>query len=106
MAVAGMTAAENYAVGTPLKRFQDKHGIDAAGARHADDFHIGGIVQSVRSRKVGTRIGAPVAAERDDFRFEFTYRHIASTSAMICLLENPERSIAPDGQATVQAPQP
>ena len=40
------------------------------------------------------------------FLFGFFYRHIASTSAMICLVENPFRSIAPDGQVTVQAPQP
>ena len=30
----------------------------------------------------------------------FVYRHIASTSAMICLLVNPERSIAPEGQVS------
>ena len=52
---------------------------------------------------------AGVTAECHDLGSEFFfcfYRHIASTSAKICLLENPCRSIAPDGQVTVHAPQP
>src|SRR5699024_1054073 len=54
-------------------------------------------------------VAAPVAAERHDLWSEFFfcfYRHIASTSARICLFENPCRSIAPDGHVTVHAPQP
>ena len=57
---------------------------------------------------LGMFLGAPVAAKCNNFGFELIYSilHIASTSAIICLLENPFKSIAPDGQATVHAPQP
>ena len=106
MAVARMTAADDDAVRAALERAQDEHRIDAAGTGHADDLDLGGIGQAVVARKIGARIGAPVAAKRHDFRFIFAYRHNASTSAMIWALEKPFRSIAPDGQATVQAPQP
>ena len=106
-----MTAAENYAVGAPLKRFQDKHGIDAAGAGNADNFDVGRIAQTAGTREIRPRVRAPVTAERHDiggifFLFRRYILHIASTSDMICLELNPLRSIAPEGQVTVQAPQP
>ena len=111
VAVAGMAAAEDDAVGPALERAQDEQRIDTARARHADDLHFGGIGKPVRPRQVGARVRAPVAAEGDDLRlpalFVFlSYRHSASTSAMISLLEKPFRSIAPDGHVTVHAPQP
>ncbi len=84
MAIARMTTAENHAVSASLKRAQNKNRIDSAGTRHTNNFYIGRIIQPIRARKVGARIGTPVAAERDDFRFELAYRHIASTSAIIC----------------------
>ena len=56
--------------------------------------------------QVSAGIGAPVTAERHNKRLVSIYLHIASTSAIICLVVKPRRSIAPDMQATVQAPQP
>ncbi len=106
MAVAGMAAADYNTVGTALKCAEDKHGIDSARAGNADYLYIRGVVQTIVAGKIGARIGAPVAAEGNNKRFVFVYLHIASTSAEICLFRKPLRSIAPDIQATVQAPQP
>ena len=95
------------AVRAALERAQDEHGVHAAGAGNADDLDVGGVIQAVGTRKVRAGVGAPVAAKGNDLGFERLYiLHIASTSAMICRFEKPFRSIAPDGQATVQAPQP
>ena len=107
MAVAGMAAAEDHAVRTALERAENEHRVQTAGARDADDLDICGIGQSVRSGQIRACIRAPVAAECHDGGFPaFIYLHIASTSARICLFEKPLRSIAPDIQATVHAPQP
>ena len=108
VAVTGVAAADYHSVGTALESTKHKERVYAAGAGNADDLDIRGVLKPVRSGEIGTGVGAPVATERDDLRLEFVFihRHIASTSARICLLEKPERSIAPDGQATVQAPQP
>ena len=107
MAVTGVAAAQDHAISTSLEGPQNEHGVEAAGTGNADDLDIIGIAEPVGTGKVGTGIRTPVAAEGNDGGLEFTvYLHIASTSAMICLLLKPFRSIAPEGQATVQAPQP
>ena len=107
MAVAGMTAAENHTVRASLKGPQNEHRVEAAGAGNPNDFYVRGILQPIGAGQVGTGIAAPVAAERNDGGRPFLiYLHIASTSAIICLLENPFKSIAPLLQATVQAPHP
>lgn len=106
MAVAGMAAAYNNTVGSALKRTEDKHRIYSARAGHANYFYICGIIKSIVSRKVRSGVGTPVTAKRHDKRLMFVYLHIASTSAIICLLVKPRRSIAPDIHATVHAPQP
>ena len=102
-----MAAAKDHAVRAALERAQDEHGVHAAGAGNADDLDVGGVIQAVGTRKVRAGVGAPVAAKGNDLGFERLYiLHIASTSAIIWLFEKPFRSIAPDGQATVHAPQP
>ena len=109
MAVSRMTATHDHAVRTFFEGTQDEHWIDTAGTWNTDDLYICRVTKTAASSQVGSCITAPVTAERYNFRSEFFfcfYRHIASTSAIICLLENPCRSIAPDGQATVHAPQP
>jgi hypothetical protein len=58
-----MTTAKDNAVRASLERAKDEHRVHAAGARYADDLYVGRIVQTVRSRKVCTRIGTPVAAK-------------------------------------------
>ena len=105
-AIADALSDSQTTVGTALKCLENKHGVHAAGAGNADDLDLRRIGEAVASRKVSARIGAPVAAKRHDQRLIFFYLHIASTSAIICLVENPFKSIAPDGQVTVQAPQP
>ena len=99
---------ENHAGRSPLEGSQDKHGVHTAGTGHADNLYIHRVSKSAASRQVCACVGAPVAAERYNLRSKFCifYLHIASTSARICLFEKPCRSIAPDGQATVHAPQP
>lgn len=109
MAISWMTSAEDDSVRPFLKSTENEHGIYPAGTRNPDDLYIRRIPQSAASCQIRSGITAPVAAERDNFWSEFFflfYRHMASTSAMICRLENPCRSIAPEGQVTVQAPQP
>ena len=105
-----MATGDDDAVRSPLERPEDEEGVDPAGAGHPDDLHVGRIGKAAGAGKVSAGIAAPVAAKRHDqgliFLFGFFYRHIASTSAMICLVEKPFRSIAPEGQVTVQAPQP
>ena len=109
MAVAGMASTHDHAIRTFFKGTQDEHGVDTAGAWNTDDLHICRISQTAAPCQIGTGVAAPVAAKCHNFRSEFFfcfYRPIASTSAIICLLENPCKSMAPDGQATVHAPQP
>ena len=110
MAVPGMAAGDNDAIRPPLKGAQDEHRIHTAGARYPDDLNVRRIRKPARACQIGARIAAPVAAERNDQRLEFfiifLYLHIASTSAMICLVVKPFRSIAPEGHVTVHAPQP
>lgn len=102
MAVARMTAAHDNSVRTALERAEDEYRIHAAGAGNSDYLDIRRIGCAVRSGKVGSGVGTPVAAERHDlrakFRVSFIHRHIASSSAIICLFEKPFRSIAPDGR--------
>ena len=112
MAVARMASVDDHAVRPTLERPQNKHRIYTAGARNPYDFNVCRIGKPARPRKVRPCITAPVTAERYDKRFKFAllffvqFLHIASTSAIICLLVKPFKSIAPEGQVTVHAPQP
>ena len=104
-----MATAHNNTIGAALERAKHEEWVDTARTGYTYYFNIRWIIQPVSARKVSARVGTPVAAERDDLRRElfcFGYWHIASTSAMICLVVNPFRSMAPDGQVTVQAPHP
>ena len=47
-----------------LERAEDEHGIDPAGAGHADDLHLRGIVEPVVSGEIRSGVGAPVTAKR------------------------------------------
>lgn len=106
MTVARMAAANYYTVGSSLKCTQNKHGIYSARTGDTDNFNVSGIRKSVVAGEVGTRVGAPVTAKSQYQRFIVVYLHIASTSAIICEFAKPLKSIAPEGHATVQAPQP
>ena len=111
MTVTRVATTNDYAVRTLLERLQDKGGVYTAGTRYANDFYVCGIAQTAGACKVSTRIRTPVAAKRHDVRGKFfLFRgyilHIASTSDIICFELKPFKSIAPEGQVTVQAPQP
>ena len=96
-----MASAHDHTIGSFFKGTEDEHGIDTAGTWNTDDLYIRRIAQTAASSKVCSGVTAPVTAECHDLWSEFFlcfYRHIASTSAIICLLEKPCRSIAPDGQ--------
>ena len=111
MAVARVATTNDYAVSALLECLQDEAGVYTAGARYANDFYVCRVSQTARTCKVSTCIRTPVTAKRYDVRGKFfLFRgyilHIASTSDIICLELKPFRSIAPEGQVTVQAPQP
>ena len=84
--------------------------IDTAGAGNADDLDVGRVGHTAASREIRSGVAA-TSLQQNATIFGlnssfFFYRHIASTSARICLFENPCRSIAPDGHVPVQAPHP
>ena len=106
MTISWMAAADYHSVSSPLKGAKHESRIDTARARHAYYLDVCRITEPVVSGKIRAGIRAPVAAKRNDQWSKFVHLHIASTSAMICCTEKPKRSIAPDGQATVHAPQP
>ena len=94
-----------------LERLQYEHRVHTAGTRHTDNFYVLGIGQTAGTCKVRACVRTPVATERNNVGYEFFlfgayFLHIASTSDIICLELNPFKSIAPEGQVTVQAPQP
>ena len=101
-----MTSAKDNTVCASLECAEHEDGVNSARAGYADYLYVRRIVKSVVSRKVCARVGAPVTAESNYKRLTFVYLHIASTSAIICCVEKPLRFIAPEGHATVQAPQP
>jgi len=70
--VSRVTAAEDDAVGSPLKRAQDKDRVQAARTGNADDFDVGRIFEAIASGQIRSRIRTPVAAKGYDLRFECT----------------------------------
>ena len=92
MAVSRMASAHDHTIGSFFKGTEDEHGIDTAGTWNTDNLYIRRIAQTAASGKVCSGVAAPVTAECHDLWSEFFlcfYRHIASTSAIICLLEKP-----------------
>ena len=78
VAIGGMTAAHDDAVGAALERLDDEERIDASGTRQADDAHVARHVQAAGAGKVGAGVRAPVADEGDYARLErgrFGRRH-------------------------------
>ena len=106
MAVTGVATADYNTVSASLEGAETEHRVNSAGAGNSYDLYVSRVVESVVSRKVSACVRTPVTAKSNYQGLIFFYLHIASTSAMICALAKPLRSIAPDGQATVQAPQP
>ena len=71
VAVGGVTAAHDHAVGAALEGLDDEQRVDAPRAGQPDDAHVAGHVQAARAGQVGARVGAPVADEGGDARLEF-----------------------------------
>ncbi len=70
VAVAGMTAADQHAVGAAPEGVEDKCRIDPTGAHHANAGHIGRIVHARSAGQIGAGIAAPVAEKADNSRFK------------------------------------
>ena len=73
VAVAGVAAADEDAIGAFEEGLGDVDGVEAAGAHEADDADVGRVLDARGAGKVGAGVGAPVAQKGDDPRFEFGF---------------------------------
>ena len=111
VAVVGMAAGDDDAV-APWRRpcsSSMKSIRPVQGRRMIRD--VRGVLDPARAGQVGAGVGAPVADEGDDLRFELGHRSSpplsrAITSANTCSLVKPCRSIDFDRQRATQVPQP
>jgi len=75
MAVARVAAGHQHGIRPDLEGLDDQVEIDPPRTRQPDDPDIRRILQPVRPRKVGPQIRAPVAYERNHFRFK-SFSHV------------------------------
>src|SRR5208337_4684835 len=108
VAIAGMAAGDQHAIGAHFQRLDNQVEIDSPGAGQANDAHVRGVLEPRGSRQIGAQVRAPVAHVGDDLRLEFLCLAHArlSTSAYTCWSVNPCRSALFDGQTETQVPQP
>src|SRR5664280_959909 len=66
VAVAGVTAADEHAVGPLAEGIEDELGIDAARAHQADHPHARRVFQARHAGQIGGGVGAPVAEKSHD----------------------------------------
>jgi hypothetical protein len=77
MAVTDVSAAHQNAVCTLLESFEYKIRRNPARAHDSNHPNIRGVLHSTDPGQVSPGVGAPVAAESDDFGFEFSsHEHI------------------------------
>jgi hypothetical protein len=77
MAVAKVSAAYQNAVCPLLESLEDKIGGDPARAHDPYHPNAGRVLQPTDPCQISTGIGAPIAAESDNFGFEFSsHEHI------------------------------
>jgi len=77
MAVADVSAAYKNAVRPFLEGLENKIRGDPAGTHDPYHSNVGRVLQPTDPCQISAGIGAPVAAESDDFRFEFSgHEHI------------------------------
>ena len=69
VAIAGMAAAQDDAIGATSEGPQNKQGINPAGTGNLDDFDIGWVIFTGRAGAVSTSVAAPITAKGHDFRF-------------------------------------
>jgi hypothetical protein len=63
MAVADVSPGNQYAVRTHLKCLQDEIRVDTARTHYPDNTHIGWILKTADSCKVGSRICTPATCK-------------------------------------------
>ena len=66
MAVTGMAAAHEHAIGAALQRFEHVLGVDPSRARDAQQVDVCGVLHAVEAGEVGAGVSAPAARERQD----------------------------------------
>jgi len=69
VAFSGMASAHQNPINPLLKAGEDEEGVHPSGARHADNAHIGRILDPARPRKIRPCIAAPVAEKSHNLRF-------------------------------------
>src|ERR1017187_8314438 len=92
VAVAGMTAAHEDAVGALGQRLDHQVGMDHARAHHANHAEAGRVLDARNTSQIGAGIGAPVATESEDQRLKVIFHHATSRAASIwALIEAADR---------------
>jgi hypothetical protein len=71
MAVSGMASADQYAIGTFPESREYECRIHPPRTHDPDHPDVGSVCHPGSTGQVGACIGAPVAEERNDCRFEF-----------------------------------
>ena len=66
MAVIGVAAGDEHAVGAIDKGPQNKEGINASRAGDADNPEVSGLLRARDASRIGAPVGAPVAQESDN----------------------------------------
>ncbi len=76
MTVSDQSTCHHNAVSSFFESLQDMQSIQLARAGKPDYLDIGGVLHTERARQISGRIGAVVAAESDDLRFEVGHARI------------------------------
>jgi len=74
MTFADVSAADEDTIGTLGKCIYHQVGMHHPGAHNPDDTDVGGILNPGYAGQIGTRVGAPVAAERQYYRLKGCFR--------------------------------
>ena len=64
VAVARVAAGDQHAIGALAQRLHDKHGVHPPRAGHADDAHVGRVLDARRAGQVGARRRSTSCTER------------------------------------------
>ena len=73
MAIAGVAAGDDDAVGAVSERLQKQHEVDSPCAGQTDHPDIGRVLDAAGPGQVGAGVRTPVADEGDDFGLESTH---------------------------------
>jgi len=105
MAFAGVSATDKDTIGAEFECFDYEGRFDAPAAHDTDYANVWRILLPRCASKISGSIGAPVAHEAYDSRFE-AHINTPSSSDMICSVVKCLAVMAPLGQAAAQVPQP